>query len=108
MPRTINNKRGARTKSGNTKSVEGKTDIPEHLKKQDCLYINGDVIKQSHGTYIVTCEHELEIIATARKLENKRLEVLEGDRVVCEIPLNSLEAGAQRQRGRIVWRIRKK
>ena len=107
MPRTRNPNKTTKARVNNSIKVEGSYDMPDNMRKPDCVYIRGEVIKQSHGTYIVAAENEMEVICTARKLENKRLAVIEGDQIVVEIPLLAMEPDQPRQKGRIVWRIRK-
>lgn len=106
MVRTINQKRSTRTK-GSKKGVEGVAGFPTHLRKKDCIYEKGVITSTSHGIYIVDGDNDMTFIATARRLEQKRLNIMIGDQCVLEIPVGSLDPKATKQRARIVWRILK-
>lgn len=62
----------------------------------------------AHGIYHVNLENQLNVIATARKMEQLRVGLLEGDKVVVEIPAAALNPNEAHQRGRILWRYKVK
>ncbi len=78
---------------------------PENLKKEGCIYLDGEVMFSSRGVYKVMMENGLESICTASKMDHKRVGILLGDNVTVEIPAASLSPGSA-IRARIVWRIR--
>ncbi len=80
-------------------------DYPENLKKEGCIYLNGEVTFTSRGVYKVWMVNDMEAICTASKMDHKRVGILPGDNVTVEIPAVSLSPGCP-VRGRIVWRIR--
>ena len=86
--------------------IEGKQGFPQHLRKDDCIYIDGVVDKAIRGTYHVTGSNEMSFLCTARRMESLRVSIMPGDNVVIEIPLLGLEEGSEKQRGRLVWRYR--
>ena len=103
MPKTINNKKSSRKKSyGN---VEGSSGLPERMRKEGCLYIDGELVSGAHGTFHVSLENQMECICTARKMEALKVSLLPGDRCVIEIPAGSMSP-TETLRGRIIWRHR--
>lgn len=90
---------------GISKSPYQNKDYPEHLKKTECIYLNGQVTFSSRGVYKVWLSNEMEAICTASKMDYKRVGILPGDDVTVEIPTSSLTPGCP-VRGRLVWRIR--
>ena len=75
------------------------------MKKQDCLYLDGEITLASHGKYIVDlADTPLEAICTARRMEKLRIGLMQGDVVTVEIPLLSMEPNSKRVHGRLVWR----
>jgi len=90
---------------GISKSAYANKDYPEHLKKEGCIYLNGEVTFSSRGVYKVAMENGMESICSASKMDHKRVGILPGDNVTVEIPAVSLSPGCP-VRGRIVWRIR--
>jgi len=87
------------------KPSEGAAGMPEHMKKADCLYIDGEVRKGAHGMWHVSLDNSMNALCTARKMDNLKIGLLEGDQVLCEIPLLSMNP-SETLRGRIVWRHR--
>lgn len=104
MPRSVNNKRIQRRKDSGVPN-EGSTGIPEKFKKSDCVYIDGTIEHSSHGFHKVAMENGMEALCTSRRMENLRVGLLAGDRVVVEIPTATMNPN-ERIRGRIVWRHR--
>ena len=83
------------------------TDFPEQMKKNSCIYMNGEVSHSCKGTYKVKMENGMNSICTASKMDHKRIGVLVGDYVTVEIPADSLYPGSA-LRGRICWRMKSK
>ena len=84
--------------------AEGSKGFPDRLKKSGCIYIDGLIEHTAHGTYNCKLENGLDAICTARKMENVRISLMPGDKVVVEIPASALNPNEERQRGRVVWR----
>ena len=103
--KTTHNKRSSRSKKQSV-PVEGTSTLPNHLKKEGCIYINGIIDSGAHGFYHVNLENKMNALCTARRMEALKLSLLPGDDVVIEIPANSLNP-TERLNGRIVWRIKK-
>lgn len=84
----------------------GKRDsLSEKYKKPSCLYLDGVITKGAHGKYHVSLENDMNALATANKMNNLKIGLMEGDKVVVEIPLLSLNPN-ERVQGRIVWRYK--
>lgn len=103
--KTYSQKRAPRTRKPSN-PIEGCGDFPERLRKENCIYIKGVIDKAVHGIYHVTGENEMQFICTARRMEALKVGLITGDKVCIEIPLLGLEANAERQRARLVWRFR--
>jgi len=103
--KSVSQKRAPRSRK-KSNPIEGNQDFPEKLRKENCIYINGCIDKAVHGIYHVTGENEMQFLCTARRMEALRVGLMQGDKVVVEVPLLGLEAGADRQRARLVWRFR--
>ena len=56
----------------------------------------------SRGVFHVLLENEMRCICTARRLESKRIRIMDGDTVIVEIPTTDLAYSPLR--GRIVYR----
>lgn len=65
--------------------------------------MDGTIETGAHGIYHLELTNGMASIATARKMESLKLSLLPGDRVVAEIPANSLNPN-EKIRSRIVWR----
>lgn len=104
MPKSVNNKRTERRRENKVRN-EGSTGIPEKLKKSDCVYVDGLIEHSSHGFHKVAMDNGMESLCTSRRMENLRVGLLAGDRVVVEIPTATMNPN-ERIRGRIVWRYR--
>ena len=103
MPKTINNKKSSRKKV--FAPVEGDSGLPERMRKDGCLYIDGELISGAHGTFHVSLENGMDCICTARKMEALKVYLLQGDKCVIEIPAVSMSP-TETLRGRIIWRHR--
>lgn len=90
---------------GISKSPYQNKSYPDKLKKDGCIYLDGEVTFSSRGVYKVNMENGLQSICTASKMDHKRVGILLGDNVTVEIPAASLSPGSA-IRGRLVWRIR--
>lgn len=103
MPRVISKRKQSRK---SLPPAEGKTGFPDQHHKEGCLYIDGVIEQSAHGFYHVTLTNKMLAITTARKLENARISLMAGDKVVVEIPTSALNPNEDKIRGRIVWRHR--
>lgn len=90
---------------GISKSPYQNKAYPDHLKKEGCIYLDGEITFSSRGFYKVAMENGMESICTANRMDHKRVGILPGDQCTVEIPAASLSPGAA-VKGRIVWRIR--
>ena len=82
-------------------------ELPKHLVKADKIQIHGYIQQSCHGIYHVDLENGMKCLATARKMDAyMKVNLLMGDKVVVEIPPESLSANEPKVRGRIIWRCR--
>ena len=56
--KTFHNKRSSRSKKQSV-PVEGTSTLPNHLKKEGCIYINGIIDSGAHGFYHVNLENKM-------------------------------------------------
>ena len=79
--------------------------MPDRLRKERFIYMDGVITKGCHGFYHVDLENDMKVICTARKLDSHhKLSILDGDTVTCEIDPLSFDSSADAKiRGRIVW-----
>ena len=103
MPRSFSQKKNKRQRSAPKNPIDK---FPEHLKKEGNLYLEGVVESSSRSFYFCKGENGMDFLCTSNKLDNLRIKVITGDRVVIEVPLLALEPDAERQRGRIVFRYK--
>ena len=96
--------KGNNTAKFKTENTEGAV-FPPHLKKDTCVYMDGVVESGAHGHWKIKLDNGMNALATARKLENIRINLLPGDKVTVEIPALGLNP-KEVIRGRIVWRYR--
>ena len=80
---------------------------PEDRKKADCIYIDGEVTLSCKGQYKVAAENGMEVLATASKMDHRKISLIVGDYVTLEIPTGSLTPDGP-IRGRIVWRMKRR
>lgn len=81
------------------------TQYPDSKKKESCIYIDGEISHAAHGIYKVEADNGMEIITTSSMLDHRKVGLLMGDRVTCEIPALSLNP-TDKIKGRIVFRHR--
>ena len=101
MPQ-VQNKRSKNRKSH--PPAQGNKGFPDRLHKSGCIYIDGVIDHAAHGTYNITLENGMSATCTARKMENVRISLMPGDKVVIEIPTSALNPNEEKQKGRVVWR----
>ena len=90
---------------GVSRSPYENAEFPDRLKKDGCIYLNGEVTFSSRGVYKVMMENDMEALCTATKMDHRRIGILLGDKVTVEVPTASLSPGSP-IRARIIWRTR--
>ena len=77
--------------------------FPDHLRRDDCAYMKGEVTHSCYGIHHVDLENGMKSLCTSRKMDQYKIGILLGDVVTVEIPMIGLSP-TEKPRGRIVWR----